>query len=804
MKNNSIAIKDFNVDFKEIDSYLKNKKEDSVLLEKKVSLNYPLLREWDFKLLSHFKPFYAPLCDMCCLCTYGKCDLSSNKKGSCGINLEKQQSRMALLTCCIGASTHAAHARDLVDQILKINPELELDYGNAIEIASPIITTLTGIIPQTIGDLDKVMASAEKDLTHLIAATHTGQEGNYLDFESKSLHAGMIDTLSLEVAELAQINHYHLNKGEADGPLIEIGMGVTDREKPVILCIGHSIAPGSEIIDYAEEIDLYEDLEICGLCCTAIELGRLNQKSKIVGPISRQLMFVKSGVPDVVVLDEQCIRADIFELCFERNIPIITTSDKCSLGLSDRTKDNPNQMVNEMIAGEIPGVLLRDTKKVGKVAVDLAIKIKEKKGHYGQLKDSSTDELAIKKADITCSDCMPGDTSCLEIEPKCDSNLDNLEVEEDLAPYIELCNICGQCNRACPAMLPLKEAFEGAKEGDMSLLSSFYGKCVGCGTCMEACGNSIPLIDVIRVASGEKIASEKFLMRAGRGPIQDVEIRKVGAPIVFGDIPGVIALAGCSNYSNGEVEVVTIAEEFLKRGYIVLAAGCAAMDISLHKDEEGKTLYEKYSGHFDRGGLLNLGACVANSHAIGSAIKIANIFAKVPLENNFTDIADYIMNRIGVCVIAWGAMSQKAFAIATGANRWGIPAVIGPHGSKYRRLYLGNELELREIKDKRDGNKIRCEPAPLHLAYSAESLNECMVMATKLCIRPNDTPRGRMIKLTNYVDIYHKYYGLLPPDLHQYVRSEKEIPYQQKNEIMEHLSHKNWEPRRKPDEPSIL
>ena len=121
-------------------------------------------------------------------------------------------------------------------------------------------------------------------------------------------------------------------------------------------------------------------------------------------------------------------------------------------------------------------------------------------------------------------------------------------------------------------------------------MSSFYGKCVGCGKCMEACDKNIPLIDIIRIASQGKIDAEKFYMRTGRGPIQDVEIRKVGAPIVFGDIPGVIALAGCSNYANGEIEVHAIAEEFLKRGYIVLAAGCAAMDISLQKDEDGENI----------------------------------------------------------------------------------------------------------------------------------------------------------------------------------------------------------------------
>jgi len=162
------------VDFDDIDSYIKEKKEVSKAYAKSISLDYPKLREWDFKLLSHFKPFYAPLCDMCCMCTYGKCDLSENKKGACGINLEKQQSRLVLLTSCIGASTHAAHARDMVDRLLEHDPERELKYDSSIDITSPIITTLTGIIPQNASDLDQIMACVEKELTNLMASAHTG------------------------------------------------------------------------------------------------------------------------------------------------------------------------------------------------------------------------------------------------------------------------------------------------------------------------------------------------------------------------------------------------------------------------------------------------------------------------------------------------------------------------------------------------------------------------------------------------------------------------------------------------------
>lgn len=738
-KEDNIQIKNFELDFKKIDDYLYKKK----LKSEKLIPSQPELRNWDFELLSTFKPFYAPLCDRCCLCTYGKCDLSYNKKGACGINLEKQQARFSLLTSTIGAATHASHARDLVENFLKKNPTKKLKYDSSIDITTPIITTVTGKTPKTPEDLDKILKDLEKELTNMMAATHTGQEGSTLDFESKALHAGMLDTIALEIAEIAQINQYNFRTGDPETHMVQIGMGVINKEKPTILCIGHNIAPGAEIIDYAEKIDVYDDIEICGLCCTALDLGRYSKKSKIIGPISRQLMFLKSAEPDVVVIDEECIRSDVYEICSNKKIPLLSTNDKCIMGLPDMTNENPKNIINKILKENTPGAFIRDPEKLGKVAVDLALKIKKLKH-----------------------------TEC----PVCTEN-------PTIQSLLKECELCGECERACPTMLPLTKAFQKAKKGDNTLLSEFYGKCGGCGKCMEKCRKNIPTMNILIEGFSNQLNSEKFLIRSGRGPIQDVEIRKVGAPIVFGDIPGVIALAGCTNYTNGEKDVQIIAEEFLKRGYIVVAAGCAAMDIALHKDEEGKTLYEKYPGDFDRGGLVNLGPCVANSHAIGSAIKIANIFAKVPLEKNFIEIADYILNRIGVCIIAWGAMSQKAFAIVTGANRWGIPAIIGPHASKYRRLYLG------------DKSKEMIEPAPPNLTYAAESLNECMVMAAKTCIRPNDTPRGRMIKLTNYIDLHMKYYGSLPNDLHLYVRNENEIPYRHKEAVMKEIQRKGWEPR---------
>jgi acetyl-CoA decarbonylase/synthase complex subunit alpha len=283
-------------------------------------------------------------------------------------------------------------------------------------------------------------------------------------------------------------------------------------------------------------------------------------------------------------------------------------------------------------------------------------------------------------------------------------------------------------------------------------------------------------------------------MRVGRGAVQDVEIREVGRGIVFGEIPGVVALVGCANYPKGGIDVANIAEEFLNRRFIVVATGCAAMDLAMIRDEEGQNLYEKYPGDFDAGGLINIGSCVSNSHITGAAIKIANIFAKRPLRANYEEIADYIYNRVGAVGVAWGAMSQKAASIASGCWRLGIPVVVGPHGAKYRRNLLGRKENDEDwmTYDARTGEEVYTGPAPEHLFYAAETAEEAIVMIAKLSMRPNDTTKGRAVKLSHYIDLHQKYYGTNPDDLQYFVRREADIPFTMKDEILEYLKEKGW------------
>ncbi len=712
------------------------------------------LRDWDMRLLKRYEPVYSPICDLCCYCTFGKCDLTGNKEGACGINMEAHQAREAMLRTLTGAAAHSGHGRHLLNHLIeRFGADHPIDVGPS-NIKAPLTQTIMGIEPETIGDLVPVLDYVEEQITQLLATTHIGQEGSATDFESKALHAGMLDHLGMEVSDIVQISCLGMPKSQADAPLADIGMGLIDSTKPVILCIGHNVAAVTYIMDYMEEHDLFDKIELVGICCTAHDMMRVNPKAKIVGSLSKQLKYIRSGIPDLIIVDEQCIRADMMRETSKLDIPVIATNDKVMYGLPDRSKDDIDDIIRDLASGDQPGALLFDYKKVGELAPKLVMKIAPIRKQKG----------------ITA---LPSD--------------------DEFSKLASSCTQCGACVIGCPQGFEIDKAMAAAADGDLTLFEELHDKCIGCGRCEFECPKNIPVLNVIEKAAQKVIREEKGKVRIGRGQIGDPEIREEGVNLVLGTTPGVVAIIGCPNYPDGSRDVYEIAEEMLKRSYIVVTSGCSAMEIGMYKDDEGKTLYERYGGSFLKGNLLNTGSCVSNAHISATTIKVAAIFARRDINGNFEEIADYVLNRIGAVGLAWGGFTQKAFSIGTGCNRLGIPVVLGPHGPKYRRAYPGKPYDKDKwnVLDARDSSVQNIEPAPEHLLISAENKAEVMPLLAKLCFRPGDNNLGRMIKLTHYIELSEKYLGVLPDDWYIYVRSEADLPLAKREELLKILEEEH-------------
>ena len=273
----------------------------------------------------------------------------------------------------------------------------------------------------------------------------------------------------------------------------------------------------------------------------------------------------------------------------------------------------------------------------------------------------------------------------------------------------------------------------------------------------------------------------------------DTEIRKVGAPLVLGTVPGVIAIVGGSNYPGSPDDIAEIAEEFAKRKYVVVLAGESAVAAALKKDADGKCLYEKYPPDFEAGGVVNVGPGSAAAHISGAAIKIASIFAALPLRANYEVVADYILNRVGACGLAWGACGEEELALATGCNRLGIPVIVGPHCIKYGRLYLSRPETDWSVVDGREKKAVDTgEPSPEHLINLVADKGAAMVALARLCMRKNDTPQGRATKLTHYIGLHKQYLGKLPDDVQLFIRKASDMPIFFKKDLQAKLNEIGW------------
>jgi len=705
------------------------------------------LRNWDRRLFQTWQPLYVPVTERCNLCTYGECDLTTGKKGACGMDASAMQARLTLQSCCEGLARSLAGARRMVQYVIDVKGgELKIDLGDRVAIEAPHIRTVIGLRPAKLDDLPPVLTYLEHQLAPLLAAAHTGMESSNLDFESKAMQASMLSQVAMEAGEIAAIAGLGFPSSTAATPLVDAGWSAVDRSKAVILVVGNDTVSAVCLIDYLRNAGLEDTIEVAGAGPVAHDLVRYSSRARIAGPLSRLLFFLRCGIADVVMCGGGNLLTDIAGETVAAGAAFIATDARAVRGLEDATALDPEQIVSELLGGA--GRLVLDPRKAASVAAEAALKL------------------------------APGRKKLM---------LDK-EAVVALAAGVKSARAC---DAACPNRLPVSAAVAEAALGELDLFSDVFEKCSGCGLCEEATGGEVPVIRMMQVAARQ----ESGKMRVGRGPVMDTEIRKVGAPLVLGNIPGIIAIVGGSNYPGSPDDIALMAEEFARRKYIVVLAGDSAIAAALKQDADGRTVYEKYPPDFEAGGIINVGPGSAAAHISGAAIKIASIFAALPLRANYEVVADYILNRVGACGLAWGACGEEELALATGCNRLGIPVIVGPHCIKYGRLYVSRGAETDwSVMDGRQKTLVDTgEPAPEHLLNLLDSREAVMVALARLCLRRNDTPQGRATKLAHYIGLHKQFTGRLPDDVHLFVRRSSDIPIFYKKELQARLQEVGWE-----------
>ena len=720
------------------------------------------LNEWDNILLERYHPLYVPSSDLCTFCTLGPCNLISSN-GACGMDMKTKMANESLINSCRGASVQLSRARDLVKEALKrFDKDKEVSHGDKARYPSINATVLVGFDLHNIDDVDRALSYGEQQLSELMASTAFGNECNVADLEAKAFHAGSIGFLADEIAELIKESCFGLCSASnvdlvnlADFPhFIDQGVGSVDISKPVILFSGNSVVVGVEAISYLNSQGIVEEVEVCGIGPAGLDLGRVYEGTKNVGSALKLLKVIRLGVPDVVVVGDQCVHMDILQECKKIGAPVITTTHKSYMGLEDRTDDDVTSIVSDLAEQNVPGVLVLDSKKAAEIAVEVGRNVSEKRKGKAFL--------------------------------------------PDIGSTVESCDACGKCGEVCPNELPLVKAMEEAKKGNFDILSEdVYDSCLFCVKCEGACPKTIPVMSVILKSAEDKIAQEKYRMRPGRGTPAELEFRDVALAFGFGSVSGIVGLVGCGGYAGADKDVGFMANKLIELNYLVLTAGCAATDMACYyNDFKERHLYEAWNGLFQIEGIVNCGSCTALSHIARGFYKYTHVIARTPMRANFTEQADYIFGKLPCAVIMWGPVTEQMYSAAAAYARMGVTVVLGPHGSKFNRFLLG-DTEDREkwwCYDGFTGRKHEVEPCPPHLIVPVETKEEALVMVTRLLFRTNDFRDGRISKFDSYLTMYEDYFKGLPEDFHLYVRADAELPWTRKHKLLRILRDKyGWE-----------
>jgi acetyl-CoA decarbonylase/synthase complex subunit alpha len=529
-----------------------------------------------------------------------------------------------------------------------------------------------------------------------------------------------------------------------------------DRSKPVIVFMGNDFLSAWMAVKYMKDNSLEDKIEVAGIGSVGHDMIRFYDNARLLISPTRANKVFRLGMGDVIVLSDTCCKIDAVEEALKTDSKIITTSFTQTYGLEDRALDSVDDILSDLEKGTHV-VLISDPKKAGEVAVKLVQKVKDKRKSSYLL---STDE--IKKYAAKCTDC-------------------------------------DACFKACPASLISGRILKSAMEGDFTKLAEIHDKSSYCGKCEQACPENIPLMDIFLAANPQAIEEDNFKMRPGRGAITSNEIRDIA--ITMFSMPSAVSIIGCGNYPGAGSQVAEMAKEFVECNLSVVVSGCIAQDVARYKyPKTGKTLFETYPALYNPRCLTNCGGCSAQ--ALGASApfyKLGYIAFRNPYKSALAQQADFVY-RFAAVVIMWGPATDIAYAVVAGHIRAGIPVIVGPYGSKFKRYLLGNKYDRSKwwMLHGNTGDKGETEPTPEHMLIPVETVDEAIALVPKLSFTTQEMDVSRQNKFDLYLNAYKKRFGEWPDDWHLFVKKETEMPMTKKAKMLRLLEEEQgWEIDRK-------
>lgn len=716
--------------------------------------------DWDRTLLERYPPLYTLSQEVCSDCDLGPCHLDK-AQGKCGLTIDAFHGRLSLRKACRGCIGQMIATRRLLDQALKIWGETKpVSMGEVLTMsdACPPVGTLSGIYVKNLKDLNRVLSYGEAQLAKLISASYSGT-GPAADFESMVMHAGSVLLMAMGVAEMIKVACFGFASA-ANQKIDELenfppatlagGWGSIEPGKPVIAFVGDDFLPAWYAIEYLKQNDAVSKVELCGIGPAGDDVVRFYDKCRIVAPMVKAGKAIRNGVFDVVVASEGCIPLDLASETARVGSRFMWVGSHGIGSLIDRTDEPVDDIVSALVDGE-RAVWVRDVEKAGEVAVKVAQKLNR------------------------TGNCVLSDESAIGLAKKCK-------------------NDCDLCSMACPNSLPLSRAVRQLSDGKWDGFSEVEKGCYFCGKCEAACPAGVGLRDIIVATERKQADKDKFIMRAGRGPLPLTEVLQSAFSMVWGNAPGIVVIAGCGDAPRDEIG--WLAYELTRRNCIVFVAGCAGAEIARnYNDKKGKYIFEQYLASVEPRSLVNCGGCAAISLA-NNMYMYSRAAGGIPLYGGIPEVGEGSLYSTFALII-WGSLPDRMYAAAAAYARLGIRVVVGPaSGWTWGRYLPGNRYDRSKwwAYHGESGGKRETEPIPEHLIVPVETKEEALTMAARTFFSTSEMREGRAARLDLLIELYRIFYGQLPEDWHLLIRSHLDIPTRHRIRLIKTLREEHgWE-----------
>lgn len=671
------------------------------------------------------------------------------------------QARKSLGKACDGLASQLVVSRQLLNHTLKIyGADTAVDLGKNITYAdyAPSIALITGVAVHKLSDLDRALAYSEQQFTELVTSFNSKQ-GTIIELEGQSLHAGSMLLLAMSVAEILKLCFFgFITSGNMQIEDLEDyppaatqgGLGAVDNKKACLAFAGDDFLPAWYAVERLKEQGMQDDVEVCGIGSVGCELPRFYDSAKVLSSMTKINKTLGVVKPGVLVYSEGCGMISDLKASLGLGIKLITTSRNQTFGLPDCTEKKIEDIVKDLLAGE-QGAAIFDPEKAAVVAVEV---VNQYRNNQVQTNINIAESQERCRSSVTCQDA---------------------------------------CHEACPASFNIRQCLE-ADEADLGSLAK---DCDFCGRCEASCPVGIPVRKIIHECEAANLAKETFVMRAGRGPVPEPEVRAQAFGLTFGNSPGMVAVLGCGG-AGAEDDLGYIARELASINCIVFTAGCASIEIAKsYNEKEQKYIFEQYGASALARNIVNCGGCAAQVHIIDSFSKVVRLGGAVTHYANFIEAADYAYNRICYAAVLWGMQPDRMYTLANAYAQRGVPVIVGPYSAfDYPRFLPGNAYDRSkwQVFQGMTGAEREMEPAPHHLIIPVETREEAVAMAIKLMARPSDRRDSRFSTLEGYLGLYQRFFGELPEDWYLFVRSEQELPLRLRVKLLNILRDKfGWE-----------